>query len=50
MSHWLRLTFDRHMSPARHEQEVGGAFHELGSCSIGLLEAIEFIGKLVVNR
>jgi len=37
------------MSPARHEQEVGGAFYESRSCSIGLLEAIKFIGKLVVN-
>jgi hypothetical protein len=46
---WLRFTFDHHASPTRHEQEVGGAFHESGSCSVGLLEPIEFIAKLVVK-
>ena len=49
MSHWLRLSFGRHMSPARHEQEVGGAFHESGPRRIDLLEPIEFVVKLVVN-
>jgi hypothetical protein len=29
---------------------VGGAFHESGSCSVGLLEPIEFIAKLVVGH
>lgn len=28
---------------------MGGAFHESGSCSVGLLEPIEVIAKLVVN-
>jgi hypothetical protein len=31
---WLRFTFDRHKSSARDEQQVGGAFHESGSCSV----------------
>ena len=47
---WLRLTFGRGWSAACHEQEVGGAFHESGACSEGLLEPLEFIGKLVVDR
>ena len=47
---WLRLTFGRGWSAARHEQEVGGAFHESGGCSVGLLEPLKFIVKLVVDR
>jgi len=46
---WLRLTFSRGWSAARHEQEVGGAFHESGGCSVGLLEPLKFIVKLVVE-
>ena len=33
-----------------HEQEMGGAFHESRACSVGILEALEFIGKLIVHR
>ena len=47
---WLRLTFVRGWSAARHEHEVSGAFHESGACSVGLLEPLEFIGKLVVHH
>ena len=36
-------------SSTRHEQEVGRAFGEAGSCSVGLLEPIEFVGELVVD-
>ena len=35
---------------ARHEQEMGGAIHELRACGIGLLEPREFIGKLTTAR
>jgi hypothetical protein len=42
---WLR----RDTSSARREQEMGGALHESGSFSVGLLEPIEFIAKLVVK-
>ena len=31
--------------PARYEQEMGGAIHELRACGICLLEPREFIGK-----
>ena len=41
--------FGRGGSAARHEQEVGGAFHESGGCSVGLLEPLKFIVKLVVE-
>ena len=47
---WLRLTFGRGWSAARHEQEVGGAFHESGASSVGLLEPLEFIVKVIVDR
>ena len=47
---WRRLTFGRGGSAARDEHEVGGAFHESGASSVGLLEPLEFIGKLVVDR
>jgi hypothetical protein len=35
---------------ACNEQEVGGAFHEAGACSIGLLQSLEFITELTVDR
>jgi hypothetical protein len=47
---WLRLTFGRGWSVARHEQKMDSAFHESGACSVGLLEPLEFIVKLVVDR
>ena len=37
------------MSSTRHEQEVGRAFREAGSCSVGLPETFEFVGELVVD-
>ena len=33
---------------ARHEQEMGGAIHELRACGIRVLEPREFIGKLTI--
>ena len=33
---------------ARHEQEMGGAIHELRARGIRLLEPLKFIGKLAI--
>jgi len=46
---WLRLTFGRSLSVARYEQDVGGAFDKSGARSVGLLEPLEFIEKLIVD-
>ena len=46
---WLLLTFGRGLPAARHEQEVDGALYESRACSVGLLEPLEFIGKLGVD-
>ena len=46
---WLRPTFGSGLLAARQEQEVVGAFHEFRACSVGLLEPLEFIGKLGVD-
>jgi len=46
---WLRPTFGSGLPAPRQEQEVVGAFHEFRACSVGLLEPLEFIGKLGVD-
>jgi hypothetical protein len=38
----------RNGSTARHEQQVGGAIHELRACGKRLFETHEFIGKLTI--
>jgi hypothetical protein len=35
---------------ARYEQDVSGAFDKSGACSVGLLEPLKFIEKLIVDR